>query len=362
MLRPATPADLAFALAAAASKNLTITLTGNNTKSLMAGPQHASDIHISTSALTRVLKYEPADLTISVEAGMLYRDLTTLLAENRQMIPLDPPFAETATIGGILASNTSGPRRRLYGSARDMVIGMTFATLEGKLVQTGGMVVKNVAGLDMAKVLIGSFGTLAAIATVNFKLTPMPQATRTLVRRFRRSEEAIAARDAILKSVLQPAALDLLNTGAGFQLIAQASGNGGVLDRWTRELSSAQVVEGDDEQRLWTGIRETIPAFLGANPEGAIVRVSCPLTEVGRVLEAMPPGSLARAGTGVCYGLFRDVRNAQGRGLIDFAPHSFREQNQLWPAPGSDFAMMEKVKSMFDPARLLNRGRLYGRF
>jgi glycolate oxidase FAD binding subunit len=358
MLRPDTPAELAAALG---SSKGTVALAGNQTKALMAGPRTASDVEISTMGLDRVLKYEPADLTISVEAGMLYRDLTNLLARNRQMIPLDPPFADTATVGGILSANTSGPRRRLYGSARDMVIGMTFATLEGKLVQTGGMVVKNVAGLDMAKMLIGSFGTLAAIATVNFKLTPMPQATRTFVRRFRRSDESMAARDAILKSVLQPAALDLVNTGDGFQLLAQASGNEAVLDRWSRELPSAQAIHGEDEERLWSGIRETVPTFLAANPEGAVVRVACALTEVGRVLEAMPTGSIARAGTGVCYGLFRDVRHARGRGLIEFAPHFFREQNELWPAPGSDFAMMEKVKWMFDPDRRLNRGRLYGR-
>ena len=101
------------------------------------------------------------------------------------MIPLDPPFSdraaeraafsERATMGGIVAANTSGPRRRLYGSARDMVIGMTFATLEGKLIRTGGMVVKNVAGLDMGKLMIGSFGTLAAIATLNFRLYPSPR-------------------------------------------------------------------------------------------------------------------------------------------------------------------------------------------
>ena len=86
------------------------------------------------------------------------------------MVPLDPPFSAGATVGGVVASNSSGPRRRLYGTARDLVIGMQFATLEGKLVQSGGMVVKNVAGLDMAKLMIGSFGTLAAIAVVNFKL------------------------------------------------------------------------------------------------------------------------------------------------------------------------------------------------
>src|SRR5437764_13312898 len=98
------------------------------------------------------------------------------------MSTLDPPCGAEASVGGILAANSSGPRRRLYGTARDLVIGMQFATLEGKLVQSGGMVVKNVAGLDMAKLMIGSFGTLAAIAVANFKLLPMPEAESTFLR------------------------------------------------------------------------------------------------------------------------------------------------------------------------------------
>ena len=141
----------------------------------MAGPIEPADEQVSTSALGRVLQYEPRDLTISVEAGLPWRELTRVLAENRQMVPLDPPFGADATVGGVVASNSCGPRRRLYGSARDLVIGMKFATLEGKVVQSGGMVVKNVAGLDMAKLMIGSFGTLAAIAVVNFKVQPMPE-------------------------------------------------------------------------------------------------------------------------------------------------------------------------------------------
>src|SRR5207245_9644671 len=100
-------------------------------------------------------------------------------------VPLDPPLSGAATIVGILSANSSGPRRRLYGTARDLVIGMKFATLEGKLVQSGGMVVKNVAGLDMGKVMIGSFGTLAAIAVVNFKLLPMAAAEATFLYRKR---------------------------------------------------------------------------------------------------------------------------------------------------------------------------------
>jgi len=361
MIEPATAEELADELSAAQAAGRTITLVGNNTKSLMAGPLMESDVSISTRRLNRVLQYEPGDLTISVEAGITYRELSAVLAERRQMIPLDPPFSANATMGGIVASNSSGPRRRLYGTARDMVIGMTFATLEGKLIQTGGMVVKNVAGLDMGKLMIGSFGTLAAIAVVNFKLHPMPAVSRTFVRRFDKVGDAIPVCDAVLKSVLQPAAIDLLKQSDGCELYVQAAGNTGVLDRYSREFEGAEVLEGETEQALWTRLREFTPSMLAAHASMAVVRISCPLSEVGKTLESLPAPALARAGSGVCYGYFEDPAEAAGRGVIEFAPQAVRETAALWPSPGSDFAMMEKIKQMFDPGRLLNRRRLYGR-
>src|SRR5919197_964987 len=120
---------MAAALADAASRKQTILLGGAFTKNRMAGPVPAADVGISTSSLRRVLIYEPRDLTISVEAGLPWAELTRLLSENRQMVPLDPPFAARATVGGVLASNSSGPRRRAFGAARDLMIGMKFATL-----------------------------------------------------------------------------------------------------------------------------------------------------------------------------------------------------------------------------------------
>ena len=156
-VRPTTPAELAQTLRVLALSSTAIRLGGNFTKDRMGGRPDPAATLVSTSALNRVLQYEPNDLTISVEAGLPYRELAKILAEHSQMIPLDPPLAGEATIGGAVAANCSGPRRRLYGTARDMVIGMQFATVEGKLVSSGGMVVKNVAGLDMAKLMIGSF-------------------------------------------------------------------------------------------------------------------------------------------------------------------------------------------------------------
>ncbi len=244
---PSTPEELAAQLADANASRQSITLCGNSTKDRMAGPIVASDLTISTTRLNRILQYEPRDLTVSVEAGMRWSDFTRALSEHGQMVPLDPPFSGDSTVGGIVAANISGPRRRLYGTARDMVIGMTFATLEGKLIRTGGMVVKNVAGLDMTKLMIGSFGTLAAIAIVNFRLHPKPAATRTFVEEFVRATEAVAARDRILRSPLQPSAIDILKSADGYDLLVQAGGSPAVLDRYSRELTNARIVDGADE-------------------------------------------------------------------------------------------------------------------
>ena len=259
----------------------------------------------------------------------------------------------------------SGPRRRLYGTARDMVIGMTFATLEGKLIRTGGMVVKNVAGLDMAKLMIGSFGTLAAIAIVNFRLHPKPSATRTFVAEFVRATEAVAARDRILQSQLQPSAVDILKSADGYDFLVQAGGSPAVLNRYSRELSHARIIEGADEQALWISVRESTPDFLRTHEKGIVLRVSCTLSEIAAVLDSLPALAVARAGSGVCYGYFciaADLRRSRPAGASSSSRRlPIRDRADLWPAPGNDFAMMKKVKEMFDPLGLLNPRRLYGR-
>ncbi len=370
-IAPGSAEELAACLADAAAHNRRITVSGNSTKDRMGGPISPSDVTISTRALNQVFEYNPRDLTISVGAGISYCELSGILAEHRQMIPLDPPFSEgastseRATIGGIVAANTCGPRRRLYGSARDMVIGMTFATLEGKLIRAGGMVVKNVAGLDMGKLMIGSFGTLAVMTSLNFRLHPMPAQTRTFVQDFEQITEVMAARDQVLKGRLQPAAIDILKMVGGYRLAIQAGGSPAVLDRYTRELVRARVREGAEEDVLWREIREATPQFLREHDNGAVVRVSCVLSDVGRVLDALPVQALARAGSGVCYGYFESSAElrfpALGTSVVELAPQTFRESAVLWPRPGNDFAMMKKIKRMFDPQGLLNRGRLYGR-
>jgi len=369
---PESPEELASALSAAAAEKHTITLGGRFSKNKMAGPVARSDVTIATTSLARVLSYEPNDLTISVEAGVRWAEMSRLLAENRQMVPLDPPFAGAATVGGVVSANCSGPRRRLYGTARDLVIGMTFATVEGKLVKSGGMVVKNVAGLDMGKLMIGSFGTLAAIAVVNFKLLPMPQVERMFLMSFDALDGAITARDRILKSVLMPAAIDLLNPAAaqilgwsGYVLAVQAGGNAAVIDRYEKELRDIGSLRVADAAAL-ASIQEFTPWYLATHEHGAVVRISCTLSEVGEVFQSLHNPVLARAATGVCYAYFDNPQAAEAvsstrKAIIEFAPEAQKPKLKLWPSPEPDFELMKRIKHMLDPEQLLNRGRLYNR-
>jgi glycolate dehydrogenase FAD-binding subunit len=378
VLAPSTAAELADILREAAGRGQTIALAGNSTKRRMAGPIEPAAVSITTMSLRRVVQYEPRDLTISVDAGLGWRELENLLAGNRQMVPLDPPFADTATVGGVIAANSSGPRRRLYGTARDLVIGIQFATLEGKLVQAGGMVVKNVAGLDMAKLMIGSFGTLAAITTVNFKLQPQPEVERSFVVPFDSAAAVLAARDQVLRGQLQPAAMDVLSPGAAggiglhqWALALRVGGNAAAVQRYEREFAQfggTRAFENDNQRALWRHVEDFTPAFLKANDDGAVVRASCTLKEIEAVMSSFPGAAIARAGTGVCYGYFERSAAAvewlaaqRWKAVLEFAPDDRRRTADLWPRSGGDLEIMRRVKGLFDPSNLLNRGRLYRR-
>ena len=375
-LQPATAAELAEALRDAQVRNRRVQTIGNAGKNSMGGPIAAPDILIATTALNRVIAYEPDDLTISVEAGMPWRDLTALLATHRQMIPLDPPFAASATVGGVIATNGSGPRQRLYGTARDVVIGMAFATMEGKVVRSGGMVVKNVAGLDMAKLMIGSFGTLAVIASVNFKLVPMPEEERSFLIESHSLEKVIAARNTILRGALQPAAIDVLSPKAAatighgeWMLAIRAGGSAAAMERYRRELASLGARETDNA--IWASIEEFTSHFLERAPDGAVARASCTLKGLESALASLDGPVVARAGNGLCYVYFARAADAQTRAgetaahgiptVVEFAPEQGRANLNQWPVPGSGFETMRRIKQLFDPGNLLNPGRLYGR-
>jgi glycolate oxidase FAD binding subunit len=368
-------------MAGAGASRRAVELFGGNSKRLMAGQITEAELRITTAKMRQILQYEPRDLTISVEAGVPLAQLNAELAKNGQMIPLDGPYGEDATIGGVVAANINGPRRKVCGTARDLIIGMKFATLDGKLVDSGGMVVKNVAGLDMGKLMIGSFGTLAAIASVNFKLLPRPAAARTMIFAFDDLRPAMEVRDAALRGQLNPAAVEMVNPLLspqlglrGYALAILFAGTEAVIERSVRDASawgSGRLLTVEEEPRFWSSLQQITPRFLEKFREGAVVRVSTTIADCGEALGSLEGPGHAHAASGIVRGWFtrpeaaaRWLSAATGRGwkgLVEFTSESARPGLTLWPEPGPDFAIMKEVKRLFDPEGLLNRGRLYGR-
>ena len=390
---PSSLEELTETLAECGSTRKSIELGGHFSKRAMGGVIASCDVVLSTSRMNRVLLYEPNDLTISVEAGITYQRLSAVLAENRQWLPLDPPYGQQATIGGIIAANSSGPRRRRYGTARDLVIGMKMVTMEGKVVASGGMVVKNVTGLDMAKLLVGSFGTLAAIGSVNFRVFPRPVSERTFLFSARELDSLLSIRKAVLESVLQPVALDLLSPSAaemlglgqpyGYLLMAEAAGSEVVIHRFAKafeklalenKVAAFQSASGSQADDLWTPVREFPAEVARRNAEGLMLRVGCEPKKLGEVFRlvrdtAGETPTLTRAANGVSYiacsildeaaRCLKACREAGLAAVVESAPEHQKMSIKLWDGSGTQFQVMERVKSQFDPWHLLNPGRLF---
>jgi len=160
---PGSAAEVAAVVRVAAEAGVPIMPWGGGTAVDLGPPPPRAGIVLSLRRLGHLLEHEPGDLTVTAEAGMTLADLQTALRARGQWLSLDPPDAERATLGGVVAANASGPRRQLYGTVRDLLIGLTVVTADGSLLHGGGKVVKNVAGYDLPKLFVGSHGTLGII-------------------------------------------------------------------------------------------------------------------------------------------------------------------------------------------------------
>lgn len=375
MLAPTSTEELCDSVRSAANAGQTIEVGGAFTKQTMGGPVAETDVRLSTSGMNRVLAYEPNDLTISVEAGMAWAELERVLGDNQQFIPVGPAFGATATVGGVVASDSSGPRRRRYGSARDMTIGMGFVTVEGKLIQSGGMVVKNVTGLDMAKIQIGSFGTLAAIATVNFKVLPQPIATRTFSFSSDNLTVLLAVRKRILESQLQPAALDLIGSDGSYRLLAEVHGSDATVARYESDYTEFSSASGAEfavvDPSTWDDVREFSSRWMAEHTDGGVLRVSAPPASLGATLELCQGASVSRAAVGVTYVGCSDgdaltkqldlLRSKGKKTLVEHASPAVKATVEQWATPDGSLAIMQRLKDELDPQALLNPGRLFGR-
>ena len=390
VVSPTSAEELAAALKAADDAGQAVAAVGGGTQLDLGMPPRRLDQVIETTGLNRVVEYEPADLTVTVEAGMRFAELQKRLAEEGQFLALDPPVAEGATIGGVIATNASGPLRFAFGTARDLVIGTRVANPGGSLTRAGGRVVKNVAGYDLNKLYVGSLGTLSIIVELSFKLAPIPPAAESIVGQF---EDVAAARsviNSVVHSPLSPLAIELLGPGAataaglpaGNLLVFRVGGYPQAVERQVRDLSALVEKHGgqrvdaspttwDDLARMRVTARQREVVLKGAAP----ISTSASMVDLFSTrLEGLEPLVWSHAGSGVAYAachaptaevlssLRREVAALGNNAslVIERCPIELKRSIDVWGEPGADFYLMQRLKQQFDPKGVFVQGRFLG--
>jgi glycolate oxidase FAD binding subunit len=258
---PATLDEATEVVAACARDQRHLAFAGGGTELGLGAPPERLDVLLRTTALDRIVEHAPLDQIVTVECGARIGELQRTLAAHGQRLSIDPPWADRATVGGVVASNAFGALRTRYGSIRDLIIGISFVRADGARVRGGGKVVKNVAGFDLPKLLTGSLGTLGLIATATFRLHPLPETSATIV--FPRIALADVQRllRAAREAQLEPeavAALASAPASGGWQLGVRFAGFArGVADQTARlyeavtKVDIAIAMEAENDGRFW---------------------------------------------------------------------------------------------------------------
>ena len=377
---PDSPQAFADTLKHAAAERLQTVIRGGGTKLTWGRQPSSVDLVVSTSRLNRLIAHRHGDLTVTAQAGMTLRELNVALSAERQWLPIESAFDE-ATVGGIVATNDCGPSRHRNGTPRDLVIGITLALTDGRLVKAGGTVVKNVAGYDLGKLVSGSHGTLAGIADVTFKLVPIPQSSATLVVDY--ADARALARDvaALDASQIEPAAFDVRVDFARppfFQLKLRIATSPAARDAQiaaARALTRGEgtVLTDDAERATW---REQLQVMSQGD---ATVRFSWLPSRLREVLSLVT--DLMRSfdkvyfifagrvlGTGavalsapvprLVSAIERLRASADvGNVILLRGSHDLKERVDVWgPGRASD-RVARAIKNTFDPVGILNAGR-----
>jgi glycolate oxidase FAD binding subunit len=385
---PESPEALAQTLALASSERLQTVIRGGGTKIGWGRPPAAVDLAISTARLNRLIIHRHGDLTATVQAGMRLQDLNDVLRAQGQWLPLESAFAG-ATVGGLVATNDAGPARHRNGTPRDLVIGMTLALTDGRLIKSGGTVVKNVAGYDLGKLVSGSHGTLAGIADVTFKLVPIPQASSTLLVAY--SDAGAMTRDvaALAASQIEPAAFDI-SIGTAIDHPASDGTQDSLYKLKLRiatspaatdaQIASARalvsgdaiVTTGDDERGVWASsvaapwrgdaavrlswLPADLPAVV-ALTTGMEAATGAAATLVGR---AAGTGTMRLIGAPQALAAAVDrLRASQhvGNVVVLRASTEVKALVDVWGPPQAAERVLRSLKQMFDPNGILNAGR-----
>jgi glycolate oxidase FAD binding subunit len=380
VVEPASSEAVGGVLEWASREKLCVLVRGSGTKLGWGPAPRQVDVLVSTRRLNAVVAHRHGDLTATIEAGAVLGDVNRALSQHRQWIPLDPPFADRATIGGVVATNDSGPRRHRYGSPRDLIIGVEFARADGRLAKGGGIVVKNVAGYDLPRLLTGSFGSLGVIVTATFKLYPLTEASRTLVVEPPSASDLGALALKLSASHLTPTALEFATHPLRLIIRFESIESSVVQQSETASKliaesgCKAQMLSESTDEEYWQSHRR-----FTEDDRGALVKVSVLPTELAETLSVIERlagrrGYMAagRAGAGVF--LLRITEDVQlqkrvidglrdalqiGRGsavLVKGSPE-LKAHVDVWGPMGDGLALMKAVKQQFDPAGILSPGR-----
>ncbi len=415
IVSPQTIEQVSKVVAYASEQNLAIIPRGNGTKIGMGGIPRNVDIILSTSRMNRITDNDSENLTLSAESGITLSEVQKSLAKigKGYFLPLDPPFTDKATLGGIIATNSSGPRRLLYGTARDLIIGTKAVFPNGDIVVSGGKTVKNVSGYDMCKLLIGSYGTLGVLCEMTFKLLPLPEKEATLLLFFAKMEEAGDLIRKLRGSQLIPSSIEILNAVAVRKLNYSTSmpSNGhyvvavgleGVKESIDRQVSEmgemgkkhgvleAVTLDSEKHRAFWVAIRDFSSGLAQEYPNAIVLKSNFLISKSEAMLESyeritgelgIDCAFISRAGNGILYSyllagknlrskvesfveligkLTSEAVNNGGNLVVESAPLLIKKQVDVWGASRNDYPVMRRLKEQMDPAGILNMGRFVG--
>lgn len=388
VFEPSTVEEAAQVVRDCARDKKRLAFVGGGTELALGAPPLALDVVLKTTRMSRVIEHAPSDQIVVAEAGLTLAPLQATLAFHRQRLALDPPLPSRATLGGIVAANSFGPRRARYGSARDMIIGISIIRSDGTLARGGGKVVKNVAGFDLQKLMVGSLGTLGLIATVTFRLHPLPEESVTLLLSGRDARQVRALVASIREKQLEPTSVVAVWRGTGgLDIAVRFEGfRAGVTEQADRLRSllaesggSSEVLSPTAAISFWEehdSLRTAAPllAKLTVLPSSIESLVNEALPPLLAVLERPALVWYATLGIGFVSGVPREpgavataietvrARLAGGGGTLTLqaAPGAVRERAPVWGASPAALGLMQSVKDRLDPERRLAPGRFVG--
>mgnify|MGYP005845207261 FL=1 len=367
VVQPTSVADVSELLTAATRTNTAVVPWGDGTHQFLLDPPQRYDVALDLRQLNRVIEYQPADLVITVEAGASLGSVQALLRERGQWLPWDPPASDGATIGGLLASAAWGPLRLGYGGPREWLLGMQVVLGDGRAVQSGGRVVKNVAGYDTHKLHLGAYGTLGVIATATFKVAPLPETFVSLRVTCSTVDEAWQVAEALRRPPLQPVGL-VITISDTIMLQAQLAGVAAAVERQLALATAAcSTVTDLTVEHNYRALPHT--AYPPASATSLILRIGVPDSALPVAMAALatvtPESVTVFPGLGLIIAccpqtaatylsvLRQELAGAGGYAVVEYSPVRI----ERWGPPPPTIDLMRALRQRWDPAGILNPGR-----